>query len=348
MENYKIHILFDCPNHHNDKIWLYHGFLEIYGGSGINLIDIGKNLSVIKRKGTLGRIEADYITVNQILRALRESAEGDVVICWGTLTGMIMNFMSRIFGFKRYIVAMNWLSPANHTYVGNLLRKYMITNPQCHIIVNAPDSIRRWENALQLKGYTNYHFIPDTYDTNIEFRAPYRRESRYCFTGGENNRDWKLVMEVAECLPKVQFVCVAYKDDFMRQVDNIPSNVRVYFSLSASKYYEIMQNSNLVLLPLRSDKVAGLINITHAAQYGQLCAVTKTPATELYYSNENQMYLMKKDAKKWVQIISTVMGLSEQEYCAEARSFQDFIKHKFNPQKIVGKIDNVIREARGQ
>ena len=257
-------------------------------------------------------------------------------------TGFITNLFSRILGNSRNIVDMNWLTPINPPFLARCLRRLMVNNRRCRIIVNSVESKEKWLETLRVKDYGNIHFIPDSYDSRIGFQKPYRRETVYCFTGGENNRDWKFLMKLAERLPETEFVCAAYETYFKQQVNHLPGNVSVYYSLPAEEYYALMKGATIILLPLRDDRVSGLINITHAAQYGQVCISTRTKATELYYREDLGRFLPERDPGKWVETLSYLIHCSNDEFVSVASGFQDYIRHQFNPEEIAKELSKVI------
>lgn len=213
---------------------------------------------------------------------------------------------------------------------------------RCRIIVNSVESKEKWLETLNVKDHGNIHFIPDTYDSRIEFQKPHRREKVYCFTGGENNRDWKFLMKLAERLPGIAFVCAAYESDFKQQVNHIPGNVSVYYSLPVQEYYALMKGATIILLPLRDDRVSGLINITHAAQYGQVCISTRTKATEVYYREDLGRFLLGRDVGKWVESLSYLIHCSDEEFVFAASGFQDYIRRQFHPEEITKELSKVI------
>ncbi len=338
----KIIILFDCPCEENDKKWLYDELQKIYGTSGTDVIPLyTKNaLAVLKNSGK--RVSYLIQGLKLSAEAIQKSRGGGSLVCWGVTTGFITNFLSRILGNSREILAMNWLTPINPPFLAIWLRRMMVNNRRCRIIVNSVESKDKWLKVLRVKDRGNIYFIPDTYDSQIEFQRPYRRENVYCFTGGENNRDWKFLMKIAEQMPEMEFICAAYEADFRQQVNHVPENVRVYYSLPVQEYYALMKGASVILLPLRDNRVSGLINITHAAQYGQVCISTRTKATELYYREDLRRFLPERDLEKWVESLSYLIQCSNDEYVSVASGFQDYIRRQFNPEEIARELSEVI------
>ena len=209
----KIIILFDCPCEENDKKWLYDELQKIYGTSGTDVIPLyTKNaLAVLKNSGK--RVSYLIQGLKLSAEAIQKSRGGGSLVCWGVTTGFITNFLSRILGNSREILAMNWLTPINPPFLAIWLRRMMVNNRRCRIIVNSVESKDKWLKVLRVKDRGNIYFIPDTYDSQIEFQRPYRRKNVYCFTGGENNRDWKFLMKIAEQMPEMEFICAAYEAD---------------------------------------------------------------------------------------------------------------------------------------
>lgn len=335
LEEQKIYILFDCPDEQNDKKWLIDEISKIY--QKVYSVSINKTLSVLLRQGIKGRMETHWIMLNQAYRVLKLSKENDLIICWNQTEGLYTNLLSILKGNKRKLILMNWLTPQSSKRRKKLLTS-AAANPRVKIIVNSPESPEKWRKALNLSSCDNFQVVPDVYDSSIPFSVIESKEQKYCFTGGMNNRNWKMLMEMAKTLEDIQFVCVTLKDDFTRQVTDIPENVKVYYDTPASQYYELMKNAYLILLPLLDDRVAGLINILRAAQYGVPCMITYTYATAQYYGKSSEKLLMTDNLSEWIENIRAWYLYDVDTYRIETEKFCDFIKCEFSPEQAAKRI----------
>jgi len=334
--NRHIYILFDVPDNKNDKEWLIEGLKDYYGDV-VSSVSINHILSeMIMLQGGWHRIYAYLIIIKQCLKTLLLSRQDDIIICWFSTTGKIFNFLSRIFGNRQYILAMNWLNPGiDNNDFHSFLAKYTLSNPKCIIVVNTNESPRLWRDFAG-KDCNGFVVMPDVFDDSVPFITPTtKRNDRYCFSGGYGNRDWRLLMNVASLSKSMKFVCVAKKDDFQSKVEIIPDNVEIYYNIEQSEYYNLMQGSSLVLLPLVGNTISGLVNIIRAAQLGIICSVSRTIATEQYYAEENNDLLIESNEQSWADVINKIMTLTDKEYIDKAISYQQYIKQQFSPQNAV-------------
>jgi glycosyltransferase involved in cell wall biosynthesis len=187
-------------------------------------------------------------------------------------------------------------------------------------------------------------FFPDVYDNTDSFVKPRTKSNRYFFTGGMTNRDWNLVLEIAKSLPNERFVCCALPEDFGKQKREIPNNVEFYFNLPSSEYYKLMGDSYCVLLPLKNNAVAGLINIIKALQLGVPCCVSETTATKQYFHSKNRDYLLPKHLKAWVVQIKHITEIPDSEYIQTVQEMQGFIQKNFSPESGIKRLQLIITQ----
>lgn len=339
----QVYILFDRPENNNDKQWLYDIF-KLCSEWPVHAIYSKYIVSHLQRSGFMGRIKAILVVALQCLKTIMSSSKGDIIICWSGRQGLFCNAISCMLKKERLMVLMNWLTPQVDKRGGDnlFLRRLAIQNDDCRIIVNSIESKERWLKYLNCEDRNNIFFVPDVYNTSIEFHTPKFLDEKYCFTGGANNRDWELLMRVAEKLPEIKFVCVALKDDFEKKVANKPKNVIVYYNVQEEQYYNLMKKSYLILLPLKDNSVSGLINIIRAAQYGIPCLTKKTKFTEPYYSEKNMDLLLDDTITTWINKVSDMFNSSETEYVEKTIQFQLHIKEEFSPDKVVKAIIQII------
>lgn len=308
---------------------------------GVNSVSIDYTLSTLGRQGLQGKIKKQMIMLKQAVNAVKKSSNGDIIITWSHLSGLYVNALLKLTCRKRHIIAFNWLTPLKDGKYKRL-QKSLAKNADADIILNSPESREKWENHLGVSFAAKVSVIPDVYDSNEFFEKPEVHERKYCFTGGMNNRNWKIVVELADFFMNVEFICVALKDDFERQVETIPSNMHVFFDIPAEQYYELMRGAYLVLLPLRDNRVSGLINIIKSAQYGVPCMSSSTPATKQYYCDETEKLLVQNDFENWKEQVSVWLSYSEKEYCEKTEKFCSYIEHEFSPCNAAKKIKKLM------
>ena len=292
-----------------------------------------------------GKLKYYYRILSQAFRVICRSRRGDIIISWSDFTAGIINFISMALGNKRKIISMNWLTPrAKKPYWEYLDRKQFL-NKNVLITVNSLDSKQGYMEKFRLSNGDNIYYIPDIYDTTVEFEKPQYKENggRYVFTGGMANRDWKLVMQVAERFPSLSFVCCALEHDFKAKVDEIPINVQVYYSVLPDEYYRLMTGAYLVLMPLIACRVSGLINITRSAQSGVPCLVSRYEFTQMYFPDELLEWLIEdSNVDTWVHAVEKALELGREYYSSKVRSFQNHIISCFGPEVAFRTLDKMI------
>lgn len=337
-----VYILFDVPDNNNDKVWLYDELCQQFGKENITSIKIHHITSILINKGGIKRLYGFIVLFSQAFRTILKAKRSDTVICWSMYQSMFFGRLAFILRTKyHHVIFMNWLTPLISS---RRLRIYkdIVKWLEPDIIVNSSDSITEWEEVLSIPS-NKFHLIPDVYDTNIPFiKKTNQQDDKYCFTGGMSNRDWNMIVNIACYLPNIKFVCVALETDFKAQVITLPPNVKVYYNISPEKYYNLMKQAYIILLPLVDDRVSGLINIIRAAQYRIPCAVTQTTATKQYYSNETQFLLLDRAIDHWISAIHTIYLMSPTEYNTLVDNFQNYIKTEFSPLKAASQIARII------
>lgn len=105
-----------------------------------------------------------------------------------------------------------------------------------------------------------------------------------------------------------------------------------YYQIPSEQYYKMMENATIIALPLKDNQASGFINITHAAQYGQLCCCTNWGHTDIYYPEERKCDLLPKEI--WIKHIKEILSISNDEYLYMATKFQNHVKENFSPEHV--------------
>ena len=344
-----LYVLVDCPLETSDKKWISErlyvdGFHTICKG-------VPERLSQLQRDGRI--IREHYLQMRQIISVLKDSSKSDIIVVWYSVTGVLLNFFSILFG-GRNIIIMNWMISKRNKqsrdfldFIYSKLTKFAFRSPRCRILVNLKSAVEKLNEEYDLNGgIQRFYYQPDVYDDSVPFIQPrpdVEIDKRYLFTGGMANRDWALLSRIAEALPDYKFICVAMKEDFNSKVACIPGNMEVQFNLSPQDYYSLLDDSYAMLLPLLNiDSVGGLINVLKAWQMGKPCYVSRTSFIEPYYPNADSRYLMGPVVEEWVNKIKELMSLSNEEYCDNVKRMQSYIMMNFSPNSAISLIQDVV------
>lgn len=337
----RIFILLDDPYEKSEKKWIFDLLKRKYGNC--SLVPVKRALYDFQESGIKHTVCKYRICVQQIWKAVRMSQKNDVLIFWGNIQGMLGNIVIRIMGNRRKLVLLHWLTLRGSKW-SYTMRKLAAENPKTKIIVNAPDSIARWRRFLKLKSVQNFYVLPDVYNSEMVFLEPKIKAKKYCFAGGMQNRNWKMIVQIAGRLKNVKFICVCLEKDFISETKDmvIPQNLTVLFQLPAEKYYDIMKNAYITLLPLKDYGAAGLINVCYSAQFGIPCISSKTPALSQYYKKGQKYLLPDNNVSAWCSSIERLYRMQTDEYVNFACEFQQYIRQNMSPQRFIDRLCKII------
>ncbi len=94
-------------------------------------------------------------------------------------------------------------------------------------------------------------FFPYCSNEITDYNVPEENEKHYFFAGGYTNRDYELLIQCAEQLPREQFIIVCSHLNTLPT--NIPDNVEIYKEIEKSEFHGLMAGSQAVVLPLKDD-----------------------------------------------------------------------------------------------
>ncbi len=340
----KIIIIYDCPWENCDKKWLYNGLEGIYGNKVIKICP-RKNLFQLSSQGFLGKLERYWINMNLILKSVTQAkSNNDIIISWNPWVGMFTKFFWR----KKNVIALNWLVPNRNLF--KKIKKYCFESSNFYASVNDNSSIELWKNALDLKDTNHIFYLPDVPETEQEYEI-IEKKQKYCFTGGLNNRDWNSVINLAKRNPNIQFVCVAERKDFEKNIEhlnslkNLPNNIDVYFNISLEEYDSLLKNSYVLVLPLRSNRVSGLINVIKAIQYGVITITSNVNGINQYFPKEYKKFLSPiGDCDKLNENLNEIFQYDEEIYKACIIAMRKHLSDNFSQKKAVSCICDILKK----
>lgn len=340
--NNRIFIVYDIPWEECDKPWLYEGLYAQYGNRVIRM-DPKYNLFKLSQMGAKGKIKRYLTNAKMIFKVSRESKKNDIIICWHPYVGLFMKLVCR----KKTVLALNWLTPKRNLF--KKLKQYCFNQDGFYASVNIKESIELWIKALNLKNGNSFFYLPDVAANTDEQPINITLNDKYFFTGGINNRDWKLIMTLAQRKRNWKFICCAKEDDFkgiLNSVDfvEIPPNIEVHFDVASDEYYSYMKNAFLVLLPLKENRVSGLINVLKANEYGKLCISSNIPGISAYYhGNLSDLLISIGDVDAFEAKVSEILDYDEETYVKKVKEMRKHQKDNFSQGKAINCILNLVR-----
>ena len=326
-------LLLDGPESTSDKRWLIRELSN--NDFQVHVIDLRKKISeiIIERKAFF-RLRMYIAVFRQARYANKKATEGEVVFVWKPLSAVVLNLLKKIYRKKYTIVSFGWLNPNKDIYFK--LNKLAFNDIDFMPVVNLRENINRYKNFYGLKDTSRFLFMPDVFDDSSEFVPDNQKafESDYFFSGGIANRDFETIINVARELREIKFVIVCDRERLTGI--EIPENIEVRNNIPKEEYYRLMSNAKASIILLKKDKASGLINICKSIQQGVICISSKTESAGMYFSDENNRFLISiGDGMMLQERIKEICGMSRKQYLNVVREMQKTIENGFSPNMCV-------------
>ena len=317
-----------------EQNWLHEEVKKYYSLTQVMFAPV--YLPSLTISGTLiNKIKRLYYTLLTVKECIKKSSITDTYILWYRGHVAFFNIYCRFLRKNTNLISFIWPVPPKKRWFSSFVQWYILSNPRHIAVINDKRAFKLYQKAFSLSHTDNFYYFPDLYDTKLPFeknnRAPHT--SNYFFTGGMNNRDFGIVLQLARQNPQHRFVLVTLKEKWQFESNEIPANVQVFFNTSLSQYYGLMSKAKAVLLPLLDTRVAGLINIARSIQAGVICVCSRTPATEIYYDQQSQKYLVNIGNLQDLQTaVDCISSYTPAQYQAEITCMQNFLQTNFDPK----------------
>lgn len=334
----KVIIIYDVPWGKCDKKWLYEKSVE----RGLKTIRISprKTLYDIEIKNKIFYLYVMCICFFMSLKAVLIARPGDVIVGWKTISGMFASILS---SKKVQVISLNWLTPQPNDKL-RFLKNITINKENTWIGVNCENTKKQLVEEYKLQNSDRIFWIPDIPAEDYAFEELIEKNERYCFTGGINNRDWNLILNVAKKNRDIEFQCVAVEKYYKENVNNLVNlnNLKLHFDLERSKYYSILKNAYIMVLPLKDNRVAGLINVIKSIELGILPLTSKNEAIEQYYPQNLRTILQFEvgNVDELSEKIHLLYSLSYDEYKKYLEELREYLRMNFNADVAISCIIN--------
>lgn len=324
----KVILIYDVPWKKCDKKWIYNKLIE----RKVQVVKISpsKTLYDIEIKNRICYLYVMCVCLFMSLKAVLIAKPGDVIIGWKTICGMFTSILS---SKKVQVISLNWLTPQPNDKL-RFLKNLTIKKDNTWIGVNCKNTRQQLMKEYKLQNVNRIFWIPDVPENDYVFEEFPEKNDKYCFCGGINNRDWDLVLNVAKNNQDIKFQCVALEKYFKENVNMSfeLKNTNILFNLDSVEYYSILKNSYIMVLPLKDDRVAGLINIIKSIEVGVLPLSSKNEAIEQYYPEHLKNVLQFKigDANDMSEKLRILYELPADEYNTYILELREHLKNNFN------------------
>ena len=279
----------------------------------VSIIDVPQN-EENNRGAKNYRIQNFFTCMRLAKKATKIAKSEDVIISLTSTPGICCALYSLASHSKVNILALNMLAhwgSANklvekgRDLVYRLAFKYdflwTTTNSQADLV--------QYSQKLGIQR-NRISWLPDAIENIKEDTHGTKKKSscEYVFSGGVSERDWDAIIYCAQKRPDITFVIAASKKYWSDQYPNL-KNVHVYFDISPQKFNQLLKESKMVLLPLKSSGTAGLMVLFEALRNGQIFIATDTEtirnfvepglASQVLYPMGDYDVLLKRLEKWW-------------------------------------------------
>ncbi|SFH67113.1 hypothetical protein SAMN04487861_1024 [Selenomonas ruminantium] len=338
----KFKVFYGVSIKYETDTWL-HEELSRYGDTTVvNVSDFWLHVRRWRPRSIWGQFLQVFIAVCQSIILLVNTEKTDIIVTRSHAVGLIFMFIVNVLHINRRLVSYNWIDIPKRRYAK--LARMALNKDNFIPIMNDEKIIGVIRKKLNLNNEMLGVYIPDTYDTKDEFLTPVYKEEKYVFSGGINNRDWGILLQTALLNPQIEFRLVVNK--YLWKYDSVPANVKIYFDLPIYEYNAMMRKAYICVVPLKEDRVSGLINIIKSHQYGIPCVTALMDCTEKYYPlNLRPMYLYRVgDVDALSEKIQNLYMLEKSEYLKATLKLQEYLKIEFSPRKLVKRLIEYLQE----
>lgn len=242
------------------------------------------------------------------LKIQRSTQPADVLFAWNQLTALLLAAAFRFTGSGRRLICQNFLYRSSSSHLFDHMRRwlynYAIGYKHIYFSLQHPDLLTHYQQCgLQIEGKRTY-FVPDCVPVNrvpdeiIQAAKQVTARNNLVFTGGEANRNWQLVFDLAEQLPYLNFCCVARRRFFSFE-KRLPKNLEMHFDLPLTGFFQLMSKCTIVLIPIKErDNPAGLLLLFDAAVMGKPILSSDTPYIRQFVADvaDQVIFQNEKDA----------------------------------------------------
>ncbi len=160
--------------------------------------------------------------------------------------------------------------------------RFMMNNDKLTLIAQTPGEIDFYR---RLSKKINLCFVPYCSDVK-ELTTRVSLTEGYIFTGGYTNRDYPLMLKLAERMPERKFLIVASK--LNKGLDILPPNVELRREVTPAEFSQLMEGASIVVVPLKEDVgSSGQMLCIQAMRYHKPIVYTDVSSISYYFAKDS-------------------------------------------------------------
>lgn len=221
---------------------------------------------------------------------INETTQNDILVFRLDMLAIMAWWLSKLTFKNRQILCINIMLKESHGLKGILTRyayKYPLNSKQFKATITSNYFGDRISKYLQLdNSKEKLLLLNDDYGNISELECEFLDNGKTVFCGGNNGRDWNMVMEVASKMPSVLFKVVMPQKTYKNFIGKTPTNVELFTNLSSHEFFDLQRECSVTFLPLTTQAPAGLIVVFSAALMKKVIVISDTICSQEYVENE--------------------------------------------------------------
>lgn len=264
--------------------------------------------------------------------------KGDFVIFWYDFIGIIFSlfYSSR----KTNVLILNILLKNKKTLknkIATILYKHVLKKKNVNYTVTSKEYGLDFKKRLNIK--KDFYLLHDPFHNNsIDAKI---MNKGYCFCGGNNSRDWELMITLAKNLPNRTFHFVMSRNDFENFKNKISNNVILKTCIPYNEFLKEISESSFIALPLLTEAPAGLLTFFIAAQYHKMIITNSTLTTREYLDHGRGV--LCNNLSDWIKNTDYYFG-NQSEADKIADNFFEFLDENCSENRYINTIFNIVEE----
>jgi hypothetical protein len=262
-------------------------------------------------------------------------------ITWSYYHGIYINFTHKFLFINVRLIALNNLLRKSSGF--NKLKDKIVhyvakKNPYINYTVNNKSQIEKFINNYSIS--PKKIFIIEDAVRYVEHTFKYIKDN-VIFSGGYGNRDWDTLHEAMKTLdPSTNFRLITVSKN---KIKADISNYESYYNLPRDQFYSKMNQSKIVIVPLKDDSTAGIIIITEAILRGKLVITAKTKITQAYIPIELEDLLYNlNDSNDLSNKVQLLLNYTKEEYIKKVKLLKSNLV-KYNTFNTTKKIEEIVK-----
>lgn len=311
------------------------------------LVEKGYNMKLIGCKQVIpnSKINKLYFIIHYFFYCLKiiiRTRKNDLLIFRLDSLGVISYWLSRLLFCHRRIIIINILLKKKNGIMGKITRavyKKALTDKNTLYTVTSAHFGKELQKYLGID--KTPYLLRDDYGNLENLNSEFQDCGRTVFCGGNNGRDWELMMNIARHMTDVKFYIIMPPSEFEKFNNSVPQNVTLLKNIPTETFFEIQKKCSLTVLPLNTQAPAGLIVIFSAGLMEKAIITSDTVCTREYINNGNEGTLLTNDLEQYVQCINKQLSDIEQRKTL-GKNLKVKIVSTFSPGKYIQTLSECI------